>query len=231
MSVKKQIRLRNSSLLKAFAWTSKPARSAWRAMRTRVEAFWNRAAWKRTIERFTQVSGAMDRSTAAVLSFSVAIIMAVAVLGFRSSTHVAGGDAPSSTAALHEETSGQLPDAITVSNDPEVVLAHTARSTSDAKVTSRVVTIAGCLAKDGDTFRLKDTTGAYAPRSRSWKSAFLRKSSASVGIVDASRRLRLRSHVGERVSVTGRLVDGEMRVRSLRRVASSCGNGKPKLNA
>ncbi|HKE85533.1 MAG TPA: hypothetical protein VKB50_17345 [Vicinamibacterales bacterium] len=230
MPVKKQIRPRNSSLLKAFSWTSQPARSAWRAMRTRVEAFWNRAAWKRTVERVMHVPSTMDRSTAAVLSFSVAIIMAVAVVGFRAPNGVAAG-APSTTAALHEQSSDQLPDAISVSNASAVVLTHTARSTSDTKVTSRIVTIAGCLAKDGDMFRLKDTTGAYAPRSRSWKSAFLRKSSSPVGIVDASRRLRLRSHVGERVSVTGRLVGGEMQVRSLRRVASSCGNDKPKLNA
>ena len=226
MPVKKQIRSRNSSLLKAFSWTSKPARSAWRAMRTRLEAFWNRAAWKRTVERFTHVSSAMDRSTAAVLSFSVAILMAVAVLGFRTSNHVADGDA-TTTATLQARTS----DRSTVLEGPSVVLAHTTRSTGGANVTSRTVTIAGCLAQDGNTFRLKDTTGAYAPRSRSWKSAFLRKSSSPVGIVDASRRLRLKSHVGERVSVTGRLVDGEMRVRSLRRVASSCGNAKPKLNA
>jgi len=211
MPVKKQIRPTNSSLLKAFSWMS--------------------AAWKRTVERFTQVSSTMDRSTAAVLSFSVAIIMAVAVLGFRTSNRVADADAPSTTAALHEQSGDQSPDAVSVSNAPEVILTHTARSTSDAKVTSRTVTIAGCLARDGGTFRLKDTSGADAPRSRSWKSAFLRKSSSSVGVVDASRRLRLTSHVGERVSVTGRLVDGEMRVRSLRRVASSCGSAKPKLNA
>ena len=225
MPVKKQIRPTNSSLLKAFSWTSKPVRSAWRAMRTRLEAFWTRAAWKRTVERFTHVPSAMDRSTAAVLSFSVAILMAVAVLGFRTSNHVADG--ATTTATLQARTS----DRSTGLNAPSVVLAHTTRSTGVANVTSRTVTIAGCLAQDGNTFRLKDTTGAYAPRSRSWKSAFLRKSSSPVGIVDASRRLRLKSHVGERVSVTGRLVDGEMRVRSLRRVASSCGNAKPKLNA
>ena len=84
------------------------------------------------------------------------------------------------------------------------------------------VTIAGCLERDDDTFRLKDTLGADAPKSRSWKSGFLKKSSASITIVDAPTRLNLANHVGQRVSVTGMLEDGQMRVRSMRRVAASC---------
>ena len=84
------------------------------------------------------------------------------------------------------------------------------------------VTLAGCLERDDDTFRLKDTLGADAPKSRSWKSGFLKKSSASITIVDAPTRLNLANHVGQRVSVTGMLEDGQMRVRSMRRVAASC---------
>jgi type IV secretory pathway VirB10-like protein len=84
------------------------------------------------------------------------------------------------------------------------------------------VTLAGCLERDDATFRLKDTLGADAPKSRSWKSGFLKKSSASITIVDAPTRLNLANHVGQRVSVTGMLEDGQMRVRSMRRVAASC---------
>lgn len=84
------------------------------------------------------------------------------------------------------------------------------------------VTLAGCLERDDDTFRLKNTLGADAPKSRSWKSGFLKKSSASITIVDAPSRLNLANHVGQRVSVTGMLEDGQMRVRSMRRVAASC---------
>jgi hypothetical protein len=87
------------------------------------------------------------------------------------------------------------------------------------------VTITGCLERDDDTFRLKDTTGADAPRLRSWKSGFLKKDSASIGVVDAADGLKLSDHVGQRISVTGLLVDREMRVRSLRRVAASCDQG------
>jgi hypothetical protein len=84
------------------------------------------------------------------------------------------------------------------------------------------VTITGCLEGADETFRLTDTTGADAPKSRSWKSGFLRKGSASIDIVDAANRLKLRDHVGQRVTVTGTLVDREMQVRSLKRITASC---------
>ena len=84
------------------------------------------------------------------------------------------------------------------------------------------VTITGCLERDDATFRLKDTTGADAPKSRSWKKGFLKKGMASIEVVDAANRLSLSNHVGQRVSVTGLLVDREMTLRSLQRVAASC---------
>ena len=84
------------------------------------------------------------------------------------------------------------------------------------------VTITGCLERNDDTFKLKDTSGADAPKSRSWKTGFLKKGSAPIQIVDASHRLKLTDHVGKRVSVTGVLVDREMRARSVQRVAASC---------
>jgi hypothetical protein len=84
------------------------------------------------------------------------------------------------------------------------------------------VTITGCLERADETFRLKNTVGVDAPRSRSWKSGFLKKASASIEVVDAAHKLKLSNHVGQRVSVTGSLVDREMQVRSLQRVAASC---------
>jgi hypothetical protein len=84
------------------------------------------------------------------------------------------------------------------------------------------VTITGCLERNDETFRLKDTSGADAPKSRSWKSGFLKKGTKPIDVVDASKRLKLGDHVGQRVSVTGTLVDREMQVRSLKRVAPSC---------
>jgi len=95
-------------------------------------------------------------------------------------------------------------------------------SASSAAAPRTAVTITGCLEQDDDTFRLKNTSGAEAPKSRSWKSGFLRKNSSSIEVIDVSNRVQLPSHVGQRVVVTGLLVDREMQVRSLRSVATSC---------
>jgi hypothetical protein len=84
------------------------------------------------------------------------------------------------------------------------------------------VTVTGCLERDADTFRLKNTTGADLPKARSWKSGFLKKGSATIQVVDAPNSVKLPDHVGQRVTVTGMLVDRSMKVRSLRRVAESC---------
>jgi hypothetical protein len=111
------------------------------------------------------------------------------------------------------------------SRDAEnAVNAAVATSNSDARPASDtgIVTITGCLEHDDDVFRLKDTEGANAPKARSWKSGFLKKGAARVEIVDVSNRLRLKNHVGKRVSVTGQLHEKEMLANSVRRVASSC---------
>jgi hypothetical protein len=93
--------------------------------------------------------------------------------------------------------------------------------------TPTVVTLTGCLVRSDKDFRLNDTTGVNAPKSRSWKSGFLAKRSASISIVPASSGLPLSSHVGERVTVSGTLIERQMQVRTLRRVSSSCDGGDP----
>jgi hypothetical protein len=85
------------------------------------------------------------------------------------------------------------------------------------------VTITGCLQLSNQTFWLKDTAGADAPTSRSWKSGFLKKRPARIEVVDATRTLRLSSYVGQRVAATGTLVNREMQTRSLLPVAAACG--------
>jgi hypothetical protein len=84
------------------------------------------------------------------------------------------------------------------------------------------VTITGCLERADEAFRLKDTEGEAAPKARSWKSGFLKKGRSAVDVVDDGNRLNLSTHVGERVTVTGTLVDREIRVRTIERVAASC---------
>ena len=93
---------------------------------------------------------------------------------------------------------------------------------SKAAAEQSPVTVTGCLEMNNETFRLKNTTGTDAPKARSWKSGFLKKNPASIQVVDAANRVQLPNHVGQRVVVTGTIVDREMQVRSLRRVATSC---------
>ena len=81
-----------------------------------------------------------------------------------------------------------------------------------------LITLTGCLQHDDGTFRLKDAAGAEAPKSRSWKSGFLKKRAASVEIVDSANRLGLPTHVGQRVTVTGVLLNKEMRARTVQRL-------------
>jgi len=86
------------------------------------------------------------------------------------------------------------------------------------------VTITGCLETTVDEieFRLTDTEGADAPKARSWKSGFLKKSPAPVALVDLSDPAGLRKYVGRRVAATGLLTSGELRVRSFRPAGASC---------
>ena len=110
--------------------------------------------------------------------------------------------------------------ATTVAEAPAA--APAASGTTGSAVKS--VTVAGCLERTDDGFRLKETSGAEAPKARSWKSGFLKKSSASLDVVDPTRTLQLASHVGRRVSVTGTVENREMQARSLRRVGSCSAN-------
>jgi hypothetical protein len=98
---------------------------------------------------------------------------------------------------------------------PALTTAPSATAKPDATVT-------GCLERTDDGFRLKDTEGENAPKSRSWKSGFLKKGAASISVIDPSRTLRLGNQVGRRVTVTGALANRELRAAAIHQVASSC---------
>jgi hypothetical protein len=84
-------------------------------------------------------------------------------------------------------------------------------------------TITGCLVRrDDGMLQLKDNDGEHAPKSRSWKSGFIKKGSATIDVFDAGNRLRLGSHIGYRVSVSGTLTDRELRARSVRATSDKC---------
>jgi hypothetical protein len=80
------------------------------------------------------------------------------------------------------------------------------------------VTITGCLevSVNQDEFRLTETEGVDAPRSRSWRMGFLKKRSAPVALVEAPDRLALQTHVGRRVAATGLLTSHDLKVSALR---------------
>ncbi|HTM04530.1 MAG TPA: hypothetical protein VL173_13560 [Vicinamibacterales bacterium] len=90
--------------------------------------------------------------------------------------------------------------------------------------TGSPVTITGCLevATDGSEFRLTDTEGDAAPKSRGWRSGFLKKSSAPVELIGMPDARASRTYVGHRVAATGVLKDHELRVQSLRSSGEKC---------
>jgi hypothetical protein len=132
--------------------------------------------------------------------------------------------APKKAAASKTSTAAVLPArTVTTAATTGTAPAPEPASKALAQGPAEAVTITGCLEERKDhTFRLKDTTGLDAPKSRGWKSGFLKKGSATIDLVDAANRTKLESHVGQQISVTGMLADREMQVRSLKRVADSC---------
>ena len=122
----------------------------------------------------------------------------------------------SNSAAARKARAGEAENAV------NTAVAGSASAEGKPAVDTGIVTITGCLEQDDDTFRLKDTDGASAPKARSWKSGFLKKGAAKVEIIDASNRLGLKRHVGRRVSVTGQLHEKEMLANSVRRISASC---------
>jgi hypothetical protein len=136
-------------------------------------------------------------------------------------------------AATHATSNKVAADALRANTASFELVKHTAvqppakapagESAAKADVPeSAPVIITGCLAFDGDTFQLQDTSGVDAPKSRSWKSGFLRKRSTSISISDAANSLTLSNYVGQRVAASGILINRDMQVRSLQRVAPAC---------
>ena len=160
---------------------------------------------------------------------AAAFVVVVAVLGiaYRSSVSPAA-DPKAAQAETHladveqDVPQSALPDDVRPPATPAI--EANAGRTAAASDTA-LVTITGCLERGDKQFRLKDTAGADAPKSRSWKSGFLTRRSSSVAIVAAPTDVRLSRHLGQRIAVTGTIADREMRVRSLRRVSASCEDG------
>ena len=89
---------------------------------------------------------------------------------------------------------------------------------------SSSITVSGCLERSDAMYRLTETGGSQAPQARSWKTGFLRKRNSNLDVVDASKKLKLKDHVGHRVALTGHVEEGEMRANAMRHLAASCGH-------
>jgi outer membrane biosynthesis protein TonB len=133
--------------------------------------------------------------------------------------------AKKTTAAVPEPAAKPAPE-MTVMTSTQVADAEIKpvpqESAKLAAPAASPVTIAGCVERDGDGFALKETSGVNAPKSRSWKSGFLKKGTAKIELLDSGNRLKFKDHVGHRISVTGILTDKEMQARSMARVAGAC---------
>jgi hypothetical protein len=106
----------------------------------------------------------------------------------------------------------------------EPAAASALASTAVGNVGPPPVTITGCLevSVNADEFRLTDTQGFDAPKSRSWKSGFIKKRSAPVMLVELTNAHALQTQVGKRVAATGHLASNELTVSSVRVVSPSC---------
>ena len=112
--------------------------------------------------------------------------------------------------------------AVVRESNPEPVVQPKAELQAEAvEARATQATITGCLARDDDRYVLKNVSGDDAPKSRSWKSGFLRKRSLTVELIDPAATNRLASYVGRQIETTGALDDREMRVKSLR-VQGAC---------
>jgi hypothetical protein len=103
---------------------------------------------------------------------------------------------------------------------PSKTVAPESKATDVADVPA--VTVTGCLESDGQRFRLNDTSGADAPRSRSWRFGFLKRRARTIDLVDTGHALKLANHVGKRIAATGTLANRELQARSVRLVSASC---------
>jgi hypothetical protein len=189
------------------------------AMRMKPPVRAKKAAHKKGTPRFTRALGTPAMIALVFCVMGAAILLAVS----RPSPDVVASAAPShDTAAAygHENNKPAAPAASAATPHAEYVASRNvsepeaaASATSPRKAAP--VTITGCLEQDDETFRLKNAIGQDAPKARSWKSGFLKKGPAPIDVIDASHRLKLPTHVGQRVSVTGVLVGREMQVGSL----------------
>lgn len=117
---------------------------------------------------------------------------------------------PVAAVPLNEDVAAKLPGS--APPPPPAVSAST------GTIGVAPVTITGCLevSVSDDEYRLTDTEGVDAPKSRSWKTGFLKRRAAPVSLIEPSDRTALRKAVGRRVAATGTLNSHDLRLTGLR---------------
>lgn len=153
----------------------------------------------------------------------ICIVAVAAVIAARQPSHqadIASGDAPREEAVMAQRP--EMKKTATVKTSTAAAAVETTPAPEPVKDMA-LVTITGCLEREDEAFWLKEASGADAPKSRSWRSGFLKKRPPSIKLVDATNALRLPRHVGQRVAATGTLSNRDLRASSLQRVGASCG--------
>lgn len=159
---------------------------------------------------------------AQVAAVSVVVLLAVGAIIVVAQKATPAATASPAKSATVSATAPAAKTTATTAKKGAPAKGKTANGAGSAQAAPEIVTITGCLEQKEDGFRLKDTGGTDVPKSRSWKTLGMTKHASTVSLVDTSNRLKLGSHVGQRVSVTGALVDKDLQGRSLKSLASSC---------
>jgi hypothetical protein len=192
-------------------------------MRARKTTRAKKSAYAKFAARATR---AMRDTSGRTMFVAVAGVLGAAVLIGATSSYVGPEPAAPRATTTPATAATASPAPRSPSAEPAIppVGAPTAEpaATTSAARRGSMTTITGCLAREDTAYRLVDTAGDAAPKARSWKTGFLRKGSTPIELYDSSRRARLPAHVGQRVSVTGELIDREMYVRSLQQVSTTC---------
>jgi hypothetical protein len=107
---------------------------------------------------------------------------------------------------------------------PPTAAATAPAATATVASAQPPVTITGCLemTTDGREFRLTDTEGNNAPKSRGWRSGFLKKRPSAVELLSPPDQVALRKYVGHRVAATGSLDDRALSLRSFAPAGAAC---------
>jgi hypothetical protein len=159
------------------------------------------------------------------LSLAIAGVVIVAA-GILVAAYRPASTDETSAARVEATASARQADAFepprTSSTTPDRSAVDAPASTARSTAWPAPLTISGCLDRDGDSYRLTDAAGVGLPKSRSWKSGFLKKNASSITVVDGDRHARLQDHLGQRVTVTGTMVNREMQLGSMRLLSESC---------